>query len=187
MDSNGLCEDVNFTCRVCGNHSYFHHYDTYYCASCGVVFKNVYMFTLPDVKIITIHDDAVIPTRAKEGDIGMDLYSVDDVIITAGTVKMVHTGICIKLPNNTEAQIRSRSGMGKKGIMVANQPGTIDTGYTGEICILLYNSRKESYIVKKGDRIAQMIIAPKIPYKLKEVEALEETERGSAGFNSTGR
>jgi dUTP pyrophosphatase len=145
------------------------------------------MFTLPYVKIVTIHEDAVIPTRAKEGDIGMDLYSVDDVIITSGKVEMIHTGICIKLPKNTEAQIRSRSGMGKKGIMVANQPGTIDTGYTGEICVLLYNSKDDEYIVKKGDRIAQMVIAPKLPYKFKEVQELEETERGSAGFNSTGR
>ena len=173
-------------CRVCGHDKYIHYYDTFYCASCSTVFKNIWMFGLESVNVKFLSLDAVLPKRAKEGDVGYDLVAIDDTIIFSGQVEMVHTGIAIKLPNNTEAQIRTRSGLGKDGIIVANSPGTIDTGYTGEICVLLHNTTTLSYQVHKGDRIAQMLITTKMPYTLNVVDELPVTDRGSDGFGSTG-
>jgi len=187
IKSDGLHVDNKFVCRICGHNSYYSYYDTFYCAVCSTVFKNPYMFTLPDVNIKLLNADAIVPLRAKDGDVGYDLFSVDNVTILPGTVEMIHTGISIELPSCHEAQVRSRSGMGKKGIIVSNQPGTIDTGYRGEICVLLLNTTNDSYIINKGDKIAQMLITPKLPYRFKVVEELTETERGDAGFNSTGR
>jgi len=177
----------DFKCRLCGYKEYAHNYDNYYCLGCGVEFKNQYMFTLPIINVKKLSDDAIIPTKAKKDDVGYDLYSVDDTLIQSGEIKLIKTDIAIELPYNTEAQIRSRSGMGKKGIIVANQPGTIDTGYRGMCGVLLYNTTKAYYHVRKGDKIAQMLITVKLPYDFVLTEKLSETERGDKGFNSTGR
>lgn len=151
------------------------------------------MLKIP-LKFKKTHPDAITPTYAKEYDSGMDLCSVEDVIIPAGERKLIKTGIIFALPipdaeqpYMTEIQIRPRSGLAlKKGITVLNTPGTIDTLYRGEIGIILMNTSNESFEVKKGDRIAQAVVCPVFNASLEEVSDIEETSRGSNGFGSTG-
>lgn len=134
-----------------------------------------------------INEAAVLPSYAHEGDAGMDLYSIDNTLIYPGEIKLIHTGIKIQLPPNTEAQIRPRSGLAlKNGITVLNTPGTIDEGYRGEIGVILINHGKEEFQVNKGMKIAQMIIKPVIRVSISKAESLEETARGEGGFGSTG-
>lgn len=134
-----------------------------------------------------ISEKAIIPFKAHEGDAGMDLFSVENVVIKPMERKLIHTGIKIQLPHNTEAQIRPRSGLAlKHGITVLNTPGTIDEGYRGEIGIILINLGSEEFIVEQGMKIAQMIIKPTLVLEVEEVVELTETTRGEGGFGSTG-
>ena len=97
------------------------------------------------------------------------------------------TGLAIAIPQGFEVQIRPRSGLAaKKGITVLNTPGTIDADYRGELKIILINHSKENFVIKNGERIAQMVVCPVIQAKLEEVEELSNTDRGSGGFGSTG-
>ena len=97
------------------------------------------------------------------------------------------TGLAIAIPQGFEVQIRPRSGLAaKKGITVLNTPGTIDADYRGELKIILINHSKENFVIKNGERIAQMVVCPVIQAKLEEVEELNNTDRGSGGFGSTG-
>ena len=117
----------------------------------------------------------------------MDLRSSEDVIVKAGKSEIIKTGLYIQLPMGFEAQIRSRSGLSaKKQVIVLNAPGTIDSDYRGEIGIILGNLSKEDFKVNKGDRIAQMIIAEYTQLEFENVDSLEDTDRGSGGFGSTG-
>jgi dUTP pyrophosphatase len=119
----------------------------------------------------------------------MDLTaSIDeDIIIKSGEIKLIKTGIAIALEKGFEAQIRPRSGLAlKNGITVLNTPGTIDSDYRGEICVILINHSKLDFIVSRGMRIAQMIIAKYEQAEIIAVENLDETVRGSSGFGSTG-
>lgn len=128
-----------------------------------------------------------IPEYATEGSSGMDIKSIEDVMILSNSRKLIQTNISVQLPPNFEIQIRPRSGLAlKKGITVLNSPGTIDEGYLGPIGIILINTSNEFFYVKDGDRIAQMVLqyAPKM--KLIETEQFIETERGTGGFGSTG-
>ncbi|KGM94105.1 deoxyuridine 5'-triphosphate nucleotidohydrolase [Clostridium novyi A str. 4552] len=134
-----------------------------------------------------INDKAIIPFQAHEGDAGMDLFSVEEVTIKPMKRKLVHTGIKMQLPKNTEAQIRPRSGLALKyGITVLNTPGTIDEGYRGEIGIILINLGSDEFKVEEGMKIAQMVIKPTLTLQIKEVVELTETTRGQDGFGSTG-
>lgn len=134
-----------------------------------------------------INEKAVIPFYAHEGDAGLDLFSIENISIKSMERKLVHTGIKIQLPKNTEAQVRPRSGLAlKNGITVLNTPGTIDEGYRGEICIILINLGSEEFNVTEGMKIAQMVIKPTVSPKIEEVRELSETERGEHGFGSTG-
>ncbi|MDD3225685.1 MAG: dUTP diphosphatase, partial [Clostridium sp.] len=134
-----------------------------------------------------INKKAVIPFYAHEGDAGLDLFSIENISIKPMERKLVHTGIKIQLPKNTEAQVRPRSGLAlKNGITVLNTPGTIDEGYRGEICIILINLGSEEFNVTEGMKIAQMVIKPTVSPKIEEVLELSETERGEHGFGSTG-
>ena len=120
---------------------------------------------------------------------GMDLRAHTDTPITLQPLArgLVKTGIFIELPIGVEAQVRPRSGLAlKKGISVLNAPGTIDADYRGEIGVILINLSQESFTINNGDRIAQMVIAKHERAQWNEVESLEETERGSGGFGSTG-
>ena len=134
-----------------------------------------------------ISPDAVLPSYAHPGDAGMDLRSVDDAVIPPGGRALVHTGLVVNLPPAYEAQVRPRSGLAlKNGVTVLNTPGTIDAGYRGEIGVILANFGAEPFTVRKGDRIAQMVIAPVTFAEIVETDSIDETDRGAGGFGSTG-
>ena len=134
-----------------------------------------------------INKKAIVTFQAHEGDAGMDLFSIEEVILKPMERKLIHTGIKIQLPKNTEAQIRPRSGLAlKNGITVLNTPGTIDEGYRGEIGIILINLGAEEFKVEEGMKIAQMVIKPTLTLDVEEVVELTETTRGEGGFGSTG-
>ena len=142
------------------------------------------------IKKLNHAKDLPIPKYETNGSAGMDLYAAVDseIIINIGGYKLIPTGIIIALPNNVEAQIRPRSGLVlKSGITVLNSPGTIDSDYRGEIGVILINHGEKDFIVKRGMRIAQIIISSFSQIALKEEELNEfETARGSGGFGSTG-
>jgi len=139
------------------------------------------------LKIKRIDENAILPQYAHSTDSGMDLFSIEDKIILANETTLIKTGLKIELPPNTEAQIRPKSGIAlKNSVTVLNTPGTIDEGYTGEICIILINHGNSPYKVNKGEKIAQMVIMPVIRVEVEEIEVLNETSRGVGGFGSTG-
>ena len=143
------------------------------------------------VKILIkkIKKNISLPEYKTEGSSGMDLLaSIDKAITLApGEKQLISTGIAVAIPKDFEIQIRPRSGLAaKNGISVLNTPGTIDSDYRGEIKVILINLGKESFIINKNDRIAQMVLCPIIKGVLEEVEELPDTVRGSGGFGSTG-
>lgn len=175
-------------CRICGCDSYTVINNTYRCNDCSVNFSSPDSFNLPEVKFIKLNENAITPTRAKEGDVGYDAVSIQDIDIYPGETAMVKTGISVQLPPHTEMQVRARSGLAKNsGIMVINGPGTIDSGYRGPCNVLLHNTSDNLFKVSKGDKIAQFLVTPKLPYTFTKVEALDETDRGAGGFGHTGR
>ena len=134
-----------------------------------------------------VHPDAVLPAYAHPSDAGMDLRSVADLEIPRGGRALVPTGLVALLPPGYEAQVRPRSGLAlKHGVTVLNTPGTIDSGYRGEIGIILANFGEATFAVKKGDRIAQLVIAPVTQPQVVEADVLDATDRGAGGFGSTG-
>lgn len=140
-----------------------------------------------DLKIKKTDKIAKIPEYAHIGDAGMDLFSIEEKTIKSGETALVHTGIKIELPENTEAQIRPRSGLAlKNSITVLNTPGTIDEGYRGEIGVILINHGKEEFKVEKHMKIAQMVINQVLKVNVVEVNELSDTERAEGGFGSTG-
>lgn len=140
------------------------------------------------LNIKLIHNDAKMPYRANEGDAGLDLFSVEDVIIPSGQSALISTGIQMELPKGTEAQVRPRSGLAlKHSVTVLNSPGTIDEGYRGEVKVILINHGKEEFRVEKHMRIAQMVIAPVFQVELEQVSDLTQSERNSGGFGSSGK
>ena len=144
------------------------------------------------VKILVkkFYKNIKLPVYKTPGSSGMDLvaYIKNKITITPGNTGVISTGISLAVPKNYEIQIRPRSGLAaKKGISVLNTPGTVDSDYRGEIKIILINFSKKSFIVKSGDRIAQMILCPVAKGKIKEVKNLPRTVRGKGGFGSTGK
>ena len=130
-----------------------------------------------------------MPEYKTSGASAMDLVAAidEDVVIPSGEIRMIPTGIAIELPHNTEAQVRSRSGLAiKKGIAVVNGIGTIDEDYRGEICVGLINHSKVDFTVSRGDRIAQMAIMEVLKPEVVIEEELSDTTRSSGGFGSTG-
>ena len=131
-----------------------------------------------------------LPTYKTSESSGMDLaaYIKNKITINPGKTAMIPTGIAVAIHKNYEIQIRPRSGLAaKKSISVLNTPGTVDSDYRGEIKIILINLSKKSFVVKSGDRIAQMILCPVAKGKLKEVKILPRTVRSKGGFGSTGK
>ena len=133
-----------------------------------------------------------LPAQQSAGAAGLDLAAAlpaDAVIeIAPGAYAMIPTGLAIALPEGYEAQIRPRSGLAAKyGITVLNAPGTVDADYRGEIQVLLINHGSAPFSVRRGERIAQMVVAPVSAVMLIETEALDDTERGTGGHGSTGR
>ena len=134
-----------------------------------------------------VSPDAELPSYAHPGDAGMDLRSVEDAVLPPGGRALVRTGLVANLPAGYEAQVRPRSGLAlKSGVTVLNAPGTIDAGYRGEIGVVLANFGQEPFSVRKGDRIAQMVVAPVTAVEIAETDSIEETDRGDGGFGSTG-
>lgn len=138
------------------------------------------------LKVKKIHEDAKMPSYAHEGDSGLDLYSVEEVVLEPGERKLVKTGLQIAMPKGFEAQVRPKSGLAAKfGITVLNTPGTVDSCYRGEIGVILINLGKEPYKVEKGKKIAQMVIAKVEEAEVEEAAELDETARNEGGFGST--
>ena len=120
----------------------------------------------------------------------MDLVAniEEPIKISPGNTSLIPTGIFIAIPKNFEIQIRPRSGLAaKNNISVLNTPGTIDSDYRGELKIILINLGKKDFVIKKNDRVAQMILAPVVKAEFEEVSELPETVRGEGGFGSTGK
>ena len=131
-------------------------------------------------------NSATMPRRAHPGDAGFDLFADEDVVIAPGVWARIKTGLAIQLPEGTEGQIRPRSGLAAEhGLTVLNSPGTIDSGYRGPIDVLLINHGLKPFAVRKGARIAQLVIAPIFGESAEEVEELEDSERGARGFGSS--
>jgi dUTP pyrophosphatase len=132
--------------------------------------------------------DLPLPSYATAGSAGMDLRAAESLTLKPSARALVSTGLAIALPENYEAQVRPRSGLAVKyGITVLNAPGTIDADYRGEIKVPLINLGTEDFVITRGDRIAQMVVAPVTTAQLIEVETLDETQRGLGGFGSSGR
>jgi dUTP pyrophosphatase len=129
-----------------------------------------------------------LPSYATSGAAGLDLRAAEAATLKTGARALISTGIAIALPKNHEAQVRPRSGLAvKHGVTVLNAPGTIDEDYRGEIKVPMINHGAEDFVIRRGDRIAQMVIAPVIHAKLIEVTSLDETARGVGGFGSSGK
>jgi dUTP pyrophosphatase len=143
-----------------------------------------------NIKILRLPNgaDLPLPSYATTGSAGLDLRSAEALTIKPGARALVATGISIALPENTEAQVRPRSGLAvKHGITVLNSPGTIDADYRGEIKVPLINLGADDFVIARGDRIAQMVVAPVVQVQLVEVASLDETTRGAGGFGSSGK
>jgi dUTP pyrophosphatase len=164
------------------------------------------------VKIKRLRPEAVIPRYAREMDAGFDLVAMEDTVIPPGESAKIPTGLAFALPEGYELQVRPRSGISAKTkLRLSNAPGTVDAGYRGEVCVLMDNRRlpsgelgnvcldvseqpvtvdgevdKHSYLIRKGDRIAQGVLAIVPIARFEEVDELDETERGAGGFGSSG-
>lgn len=164
------------------------------------------------VKVLRLHKDAIIPKYAKALDAGFDLVAMEDVVVAPGATAMIKTGLAFALPDGFELQVRPRSGISAKTrLRISNSPGTIDAGYRGEVCILVDNIHVQSgrlghecfdisgqpvqvkaevdrhaYLIRKGDRLAQGVLSSVPLADFTEVAELDETERGTGGFGSSG-
>jgi dUTP diphosphatase len=140
-----------------------------------------------DVAIRRVRHDAVLPSQAYEGDAGFDLAACEGVTLAPGSRATVATGIAVEIPEGYAGFVQPRSGLAARhGIGVVNSPGLIDSGYRGEISVVLLNTdRSASFTVEPGMRIAQLVVAPVAAVRLVEVEELAASERGSRGFGSS--
>lgn len=128
-----------------------------------------------------------LPAYATEGAAGMDVVSAEDVALAPGARHAVATGFALAIPDGYEIQVRPRSGLAlKHGISVPNTPGTIDSDYRGELKVIVINHGGEPFAIERGDRIAQLVLAPVVRAAWQEVSELAETGRGAGGFGSTG-
>jgi len=128
-----------------------------------------------------------LPAYATSGAAGMDVLSAESVTLRPGQRHAVATGLAMAIPQGFEIQVRPRSGLAlKHGISVPNTPGTIDSDYRGELKIILINHGSDEFTIARGDRVAQLVIAPVVQASWDEVEELDDTARGEGGFGSTG-
>jgi dUTP diphosphatase len=142
-----------------------------------------------ELPIRRLHDDAVLPQRAYPGDAGLDLVSCEHVEIGPGERALVGTGIAVAIPDGHAGLVVPRSGLASRhGIGIANAPGLVDSGYRGEVRVVLVNTdRREPFTVEPGMRIAQLVVVPVTTAEPVDVDSLPATERGAAGFGSSGR
>ena len=148
----------------------------------------------PQIKIVQLDHATGLPLPAYETAeaAGMDLRAAvpedEPIVLRPGARAMVPTGLCIALPQGFEAQVRPRSGLAAKhGLTCLNSPGTVDSDYRGELKVILINLGEEDFTIRRGERIAQMVIAPVVQAHWDQVSSLDETARGAGGFGSTGR
>ncbi len=141
------------------------------------------------LRVLKLQDEAVVPSRAHEGDAGLDLHACEAAHLGPEERWSVGTGVAIEVPEGHAGLVLPRSGLAREhGIALVNAPGLIDSGYRGEVRVLLLNTDPaEIFRVEPGDRIAQLVIAPVASADPLEVEALSETARGDGGFGSSGR
>ena len=140
-----------------------------------------------EIRVKRLSPDARIPETAKPGDVAFDLFSVVDYDLEPGNRFPVPTGLAMEIPTGYEGQVRPRSGLAfRKGITTLNTPGTIDSGYRGEVKVILINHGHEPFHIEKGMRIAQLAIRSVPEARFAEVDALADSERGTDGFGSTG-
>ena len=139
---------------------------------------------------ITTEAGAKIPAYQTAGAAGCDICAFlnEDFVLKAGERALIPTGVKIAIPDGFEVQVRPRSGLAaKNGVTVLNTPGTIDSDYRGEIKVILINLGEDDFVIKNGDRIAQLVVAPVTQGVFVKVDALDGTERGEKGFGSTGK
>ena len=144
---------------------------------------------MTEILIKRLSKDVALPKYETEGSSGLDLAANTNkqIKILPGKSEIISTGLAVAIPKDFEIQIRPRSGLAAKNqISVLNTPGTIDADYRGELKVILINLSDKVFVVEKGLRIAQMVLCPVVKATLKEVTELEDTERGSGGFGSTG-
>lgn len=139
------------------------------------------------IKIKKVHELAALPSYANPGDAGADICSVEELILAPGEYKLVSTGISIAIPSNCVALVHPRSGLAAKhGVTVLNAPGTIDSGFRGEVKVILINHGTKAFKIRPGDRIAQLVFQEFVHAELAEVDSLENSARGAGGFGSSG-
>jgi len=140
------------------------------------------------MRVKRLHEDAILPRYATPAASGLDLnYRGPDTILYPGRHAKFQTGLSVEIPPGFEGQVRPRSGLADRhGVTVLNSPGTIDSDFRGEVCVLLVNHGPERVQIKRGDRIAQLVIAPIARVSVEWADDLDETERGAGGFGSTG-
>jgi dUTP pyrophosphatase len=141
-----------------------------------------------ELRVTRIHHEAVLPTRAYGGDAGLDLSACETVTIGVGERAAVGTGLAVAIPDDHAGLVVPRSGLAiRHGLSIVNAPGVIDTGYRGEIRVILLNTdREQAFTVEPGMRIAQLLVVPAHAVEVVEVSELTETARGDDGFGSSG-
>jgi len=140
-----------------------------------------------EVAIRRLRPDAVLPQQAYEGDAGLDLSACEGTVLAPGTRAVISTGIAVEIPDGYAGFVLPRSGLAARhGIGVVNSPGLVDSGYRGEIRVVLLNSDREAeFVVEPGMRVAQLVVAPVASLRLVEVDELAASERGARGFGSS--
>lgn len=140
-----------------------------------------------DVKIKTLHKDAVVPEYKTKGAAGLDLTTIESATIVGGDTVLLKTGLAMAVPEGYEAQVRPRSGMSlKTKVRISNAPGTLDSDYRGEIGVIIDNTGINPISIEKGERVAQLVFNKIETARFKVVDNLDDTERGEGGFGSTG-
>lgn len=135
-------------------------------------------------------DDIPLPAYATDGSSGMDIHAAvqSDLVVKPGETTLIPTGFKLEIPHGYEGQVRPRSGLAiKHGIGILNTPGTIDSDYRGEVKVILTNFGKNDFVIKRRDRIAQLVIVPVVRAMWHEVPDVDETSRGTGGFGHTGK
>jgi dUTP pyrophosphatase len=143
-----------------------------------------------NIQISKLHVDAILPTQGSEQAAGWDLYALETTVVKKNATVMIPTGLAVAIPSGWEGQIRCRSSLGKRGMILPNGIGTIDSDYRGELKVLAsYIGEGEEMMIEKGERVAQLLFAPVPTVRFEEVDRdlLGQTNRGSGGFGSTGQ
>jgi dUTP pyrophosphatase len=178
--------DQTFFCRCCGNSGFIQTGDIYACSNCGVTFTNPAQFSLPIIKMKRLTENAYDVIKGYDTDTGYDISSAYEYVIKPGETKLIKTDVAFEFPYNVGCQVRARSGLAKKGYIIANGPGTIDQSYRNGVGVLIYNSTNSDFNINPGDRIAQLVFEFVIQPQIQEVDVVNETDRNLNGFGSTG-